>query len=303
MKFTDQDIDAFLEDLDDAEGREHFKSPLDVVDRMFDEQEQPQVFSTFGTVIEFHPGELTIWAGDGGSGKSLLVGDAINEFLLDANCAIASLEMPLHQTLRRMMTQSLGRAPDVDEANRWARARNKSLWLYDQIDTVPADRIVAMVNYAHRRLECRHVVIDSLTKCGLPQDGSGFLTAQTRFVDTLQHLVKHLGVHVHLVAHLRKGEAGRRTKHDIRGASQITDMADRVLLLSRNIDKERVMEQAGRIPEQYWTERFAEKFEKAKGQADAIVQCEKQRSDGFIGDVRLMFDRASLKHVNKRETA
>jgi twinkle protein len=271
----------------------------DVVDRMFQEQAPALVHQSFGERMAFRPGELTIWAGMGGSGKSQLVGQVIAWALAQGETAtIASLEMPMEATLRRMLTQILDAPPTMGSAKAWAEAMRGRLYLYDQIDRVPADRMLSMVRVAAQMLECGHIVIDSLTKCGLPQDGDGYLTKQTDFVDRLQHAVKHLGCHCHLVVHLRKGEGGqRRGMHDIRGASQISDLADNVLILSRDVEKERVMEEASLKPESQWTDKFAKLVDMARDRPDAVLQVEKQRATGWLGDIKLDFHQRSGQFI------
>ena len=296
------DLDAMLADLDaDVRELDMLLQVEDVVDRMFAEQVGSFVHRPFGDRMAFRPGELTIWAGMGGSGKSQLVGQVIAWALAEGETAtIASLEMPMETTLRRMWTQILDAPPTLGAAKAWAEAMKGRLFLYDQIDRVPADRMLSMVRVASQLLECRHVVIDSLTKCGLPQDGEGHLTKQTDFVDRLQHAVKHLGCHCHLVVHLRKGEsAQRRSMHDIRGASQISDLADNVLILVRDTEKERVLEEAAMKPESQWSDKFAKLVDMARDRPDAVLQVEKQRATGWLGDIRLDFHHRSgqfIKH-------
>lgn len=193
---------------------------------------------------DIRQGEVTIWAGENGSGKSLLVGQVMAHLIgQGAKVLIASMEMKPEETVSRLIAQCAGCAPSnkwVYDFCNWAEGR---LYIYDQLDTVASDRILKMIRAVATELGVNHVVIDSLVKCGVAQDGQGYLTDQTRFLDKLQHLAKHLDIHIHLIAHTRKPERDghRITKHDIRGASQITDLADNVILISRNRQKERAV--------------------------------------------------------------
>lgn len=190
----------------------------------------------------FRPGELTIWAGVNGSGKSLLVGQAMLWLLPTSVVTIASMEMRPAETLRRMCHQAEGcESSPAFRRNflEWTgTGQNARLYIYDQTDTVAADRILAMTRLAATKLGSHHVVIDSLTKCGLPN--SDKYDAQIRFIDRLQWIAKSADTHVHLVTHLRKGddEAKPPTKFDIRGASEVSDLADNVMLVWRNKRKE-----------------------------------------------------------------
>lgn len=276
-------------------------SPLDVIERIFEPRKAGYEFPAFGKRIAFRPGELTMWCGMGGSGKSQLVGQVIAWMLAAGERAtIASLEMPMEDTLRRMLTQIYDAPPDWSTATTWASLMDGRLYLYDQVDRVPADRLLAMVRVAATELSANHIVIDSLTKCGLPQDGDGYLSKQTDFVDSLQRTVKHLGVHCHLVVHLRKGEpgrGGRRGMHDIRGASQISDLADNVLILERNTQRERVLAEASVTPESQWSPALVKLHAQCLREPDAVLQVEKQRATGWIGDINLDYHARSGQFI------
>lgn len=289
-------IDELLADVEDSQELELLVDVESVIDRIFEERQPAYVHGAFGPKLAFRPGELTIWAGMGGSGKSQLVGQLIAWMLSQGERAtIASLEMPMRDTLRRMLTQILDAEPTWGAANAWAQSMRGRLYLYDQIDRVPVDRILRMVRAAAIKLGSTQIVIDSLTKCGLPQDGNGYLTAQTDFVDSLQRSVKHLGIHCHLVVHLRKGDGNRRTMHDIRGASQISDLADNVLLLVRDVEKERMLDEASRVTDH--DPDFERKLAAAKKRPDAVLQIEKQRATGQLGDIRLDYHQNSGQFI------
>ena len=75
------------------------------------------------------------------------------------------------------------------------------------------------------KLGCKHIVIDSLMKCGIGEED---YQAQGDFVDKLCWIAKKYDVHIHLVHHMRKGrsEDDIPDKFDVKGASRITDMVD-----------------------------------------------------------------------------
>ena len=192
--------------------------------------------------IRLRPGELSIWGGINGHGKSALLGQVILWNLLEEPALIASMEMRPEQTMLRMASQAIGRKPTPDDVMEWLPKISGRLWIYDQLDSVRSDRILAMVHYAASELGVSHIVIDSLTKCGITRDD---YAAQTRFVDKLQWAAKRYSVHVHLVCHMRKGDDENRSpgKFDIRGAAEISDLADNVFVVHRNKGKEAAQRQ------------------------------------------------------------
>jgi twinkle protein len=242
--------------------------------------------------FELRAGEVTIWAGDNGSGKSLLVGQVVAWLIAQGQMAlIASMEMTPAETVWRMIGQCCGQVPPEGFVRDWCAWAEGKLWIYDRLDTVESDRVLRMIRAVAQRLGVQHVVIDSLVKCGVAQDGEGALTKQTQFVDKLQHLAKHLGIHIHLIAHTRKPErAGQRvTKHDVRGASQITDLADNVVLIERNRRKEEVLER-----QRLGADLDDDDLELLDGPDTAMIVA-KQRHYSFEGRFALDYDRASLQ--------
>ena len=238
------------------------------------------------------PGELTLIAGANGSGKSMIAGQMVAwAMAAGATCVIASMEMAPHETLRRMVQQCAGGGFTAQYAHWWGQTYREKLWVWDVQDVIPADKVLDRVEAVAQHLKANIVVVDSLLKCGLPQDGNGHLTGQTAFLDRLQHAAKHLGVHILLVVHLRKPERGAKsTKYDIRGASQISDLADNVLLMHRNEAKR----EAEQLQEQGETLTLSQLEQLAK--ADAALEVAKQRHGAWEGSLRLDFHRGSLQY-------
>ena len=248
MNLSEKDLDELIAIAEERLELDAVISTAGLADKINNRRHIPRVYLPWGRIrgkFDLRQGEVTIWAGDNGSGKSLLVGQIMAYLLLaEQRVLIASMEMKPEETVERMIIQAAGQVPPptfVEEFCTWAEGR---LWIYDQLDTVASDRVLRMVRAVATQLGVQHVVIDSLVKCGVKQDGDGALTAQTVFVDKLQHLAKALDIHIHLIAHTRKPERdGQRvTKHDVRGASQITDLADNVVLITRNRRKERELQ-------------------------------------------------------------
>lgn len=229
---------------------------------------------THGT-IRLRPGEMSIWAGVNGHGKSMLLSHVILDLMTQGERAcIASLEMRPVSTLKRMARQAVGvESPAEEWARRFLAWLGGKLWLYDQQGTVSARRMVALVRYCREEIGIQHVVVDSLMKCGIGVDD---YNAQKAFVDQLATLANQAGVHVHLVAHSRKknSEHDMMDKFDVKGSSEITDMADNVFSLWRNKRKEE-LRQAGKLERQ--------------DEPDAFLTCDKQRHGEWEGRIALWY--------------
>lgn len=241
--------------------------------------------------ISLRPGEVSVWAGVNGHGKSLLTSQImLSAMAQNEPCVIASMEMRPHITMARMARQACGNIPPLDfigQFHHWTEGR---LWLYTQQGTVQSSRMLAVLRYCGegllsngKKIPVKHFVIDSLMKCGIAVDD---YNRQKAFVDELCAHARDTGVHIHLVAHARKGDTERRAvdKFDIKGASEITDQVDNVFTLWRNKGKEDESQMPN--PES-----------DIMKEPDALLTCSKQRHGEWEGKVALWFHKASMQYV------
>ncbi len=231
--------------------------------------------------FEFRPSELTVWSGYKGHGKSLAISQAFDKFVTDGQKVfIISPEFPAHRVLHRMMIQGVGvhnTTPRV--AMEWLDSVNEQLWIYDQQSSLKPRDIPALCRYAVETFGVDHILIDSLMKCGL---GTDDYSGQKSLVDSIQQVAHRSKVHIHLVAHGKKaGDEKMGGLHDVKGASEIADMAENVLIVWRNKAKE----MGGSTADA----------------PDCIVKVEAQRNgDGWIGQVPLYFDKSSFTFHGER---
>ncbi len=237
-------------------------------------------------LIRFRPAEVTLWSGLNGQGKSLMLGQACIGFAKEGKrTAIASFEMRPQITLARMCRQASAAAkPSAEFIREFHRVTDGRLWLYDQQGTVKIAKVLAVIRYCADRLKIDHFMIDSLMKCGVPEDGPAALTAQKNFVDELTVAARDTGVHIHLVAHSKKGkdEFDAPGKMDVRGSGSITDQVDNVLITWRNKRKEIELARG-----EYARQR----------EPDAMLLCEKQRNGDAEPRINLWFDPKSTQYL------
>jgi len=192
-------------------------------------------------LIKFGPGQVTIWAGINGHKKSLLSGMVMLWLAQYTKVGVASFEMPVIDTMERMISQAAGCMPSPDFGQQWLQWGQNRLFFYDQLDSVPTERVLGALYYMAHECGCTHVMVDSLTKCGLR---SGDRDAEKKFLDTLAAAAKALGIHIHLVAHVRKppqgGDEHIPGRFDVRGAGEITDMVDNVLIVWADKKKDKL---------------------------------------------------------------
>ena len=230
-------------------------------------------FNSLRGKFEFRQSEVTIWTGYKGHGKSLLLSQALMAAIRRGKRVfIISPEFRPESVLERMLYQfSATTSPTREHVSEYMDFLLERMWLYDAQASLKPDEVVALCRYAADKLEIDHILIDSLMKCGMgPDDYAG----QKLFVDRIQSVAHANPLHIHLVAHARKTNDDSKPPrlHDIKGASEIADMAENVLCVWRNKEKEKNPEQKHDEP-------------------DASLSVEAQRNaDGWIGTVNLLHD-------------
>jgi twinkle protein len=234
--------------------------------------------------------EVTLWAGVNGHGKSMVLSHVTAHLMLEHGpIAVASMEMPIETLGERLVRQLAGGADfDVARFGEIMAATDDRYWVYDEQESVTPERILGFVAYCAKELGCRHVVIDSLVKCGLDK-GERSNKAQADFLDQLTWAAKRFGPHIHLVHHMRKGDSEDRPggKFDVKGAGELTDQADNLVLVWRNKPKERAIEDGSETPDML-------------EEADTILEVAKQRHFPWEGRIWLWHDTASSQFRDDR---
>ncbi|MBW2185705.1 MAG: toprim domain-containing protein [Deltaproteobacteria bacterium] len=248
--------------------------------------------------LRLYDGEVSIWTGINGHGKSLLLGQVmLGAAKQGHSCCIASMEMKPEKTLARMVQQAVRTdKPTQDAIRKTLNQLNENVWIFDVVGTAKHDRLLKVFDYAYRRYGIRQFVVDSLAKVGLDEDD---YNGQKAFVDALGDFAKSTNSHVHLVAHARKGmdEFSAPGKMSVKGTGALTDMVDNLLCVYRNKAKERdmaILENGGNIK--------GETLEDVRSKFDAFLICDKHREDGADaeGGYGLYFDRKPQSFVEKQ---
>lgn len=245
-------------------------------------------------LLRFRPGEVTLWAGINGHGKSLVQGLAATSIVAqNEKVCIASFEMKPRKTLHRMARQFLG----MNDSGEWAREPDAidalkdlyeqfrdlcktRLWIYDQQGSVDTPTIIGVARYCAKELGIKHIFIDSLMKCVRGEDDHN---GQKMFMDEMTAIARDYESHIHVVHHMKKlgAETDLPDKFSVKGTGAITDLIDNLLIVWRNKAKEDDV-QAGKKVD--------------FNNPDTIVFCRKQRNGtGWEGPMKLWFDADSMR--------
>lgn len=235
-------------------------------------------------------GELTIWSGQNGSGKTTIINQVcLNLTSLGEKTCIASLELRPARYLKWAVCQATGeQAPSVSKIHDVFSWWYKKMYIFNISEEIEPDKIFNAFQYAAQRYGVKHFVIDSLMRVKLSGDE---YVAQKEFVSKLLTFVKQFRVHCHLVAHPRKtaSDKDKPDKMDVKGTSEITDLADNVLMIWRNHSKE----------EEEKSERATVKTK--KNDPDTVLYLKKNREEGSLGAIGLFFDKQTRRFSGKNQ--
>jgi len=201
--------------------------------------------------FDFRKGEVTIWAGQNGHGKSQVTSQvALSLMGQGEKVVIASFELKPVVNMQRMARMFCGTNPFspeyqddqgiaaleklYDEFCEWTDGR---LWLYDHVGSVEGSKVVGMARYCAKEAGINHIFVDNLAKCVKAEDD---YNGQKAFVDEMMVIAQDYGVHIHIVHHLKKPpkETDRPDKNDVKGSGSIVDQPDNLFLVWRNKGKE-----------------------------------------------------------------
>ena len=199
----------------------------------------------------FCGGQISIWTGRRGEGKSTLLGQLMAEAVQQnrAVCAYSG-ELPAAQFKRSVALQIAGpgnlrKVPDpvtgrfeyepadMGPIDRWLEGK---FFLTDirQATAHDEDYIISLFEYAARRYGCSVFLVDNIMTTQLKGEKElGHLGAQKEFVRRLCAFAKSRDVHVHMVAHPRKAGDKALSADDIAGANEIGNLADKLFSVER----------------------------------------------------------------------
>lgn len=270
------------------------KSPLEFKDLVMEEFHPKGgvhpgfVPETLRKEFRFILGQLTIWTGISGHGKSNLLNQIALEFICGGGrVAMASMEMPGHKNLARMIRTAAPRSIKeitIDFLTGMLTEISGRLWIFDMLGNVQLKVLLELMAYSVARYKVEHFIIDSLMK--LDVDSEDF-DAQRQALNQLHSFAMEHNVHVHLVCHARKGQDESKApgKLDVKGSGDIINQADNIISVWRNKKKEKEFS-AGNLSE-------ANRFKVP----DCICYVEKNRETGEEGEIALWFNKKRNRYI------
>ncbi len=287
-EFLDDSIDfeAYMSETDaQARVRPAFDYVQTLKERLRGRKKQRFVYLPWEKTqanFDFRSGEVTVWAGQNGHGKSHVARIvALSLMGQGERVCIANFEAKPAVTLQAMARMFVGKNPFspeyqadsgiaaiealYDDFGAWT---NGKLWLYDQYGTTSARRVLGMIKYCGKELGVKHVWVDNLAKCVRDEDD---YNGQKAFIDECTAIARDLDIHIHIVHHLKKPsrETDKPDKGDVKGSGSIVDQPDNLFLVWRNKAKEDA--------------RKANKIEHQE-EPDQVLYCKKNRNHEGMAD-------------------
>jgi len=203
----------------------------------------------------YRAGELTIWTGINGSGKStFILQEVLQAVEQEKKVAVITGEMQPGITRYVLELQAAGvdyiesRFDSVmdelkfytpketkQKIREWAEGKVK---IYKNFEGLEVDKIRNKMIGAVRRYGCFAFIVDNLMKVNYKCSYQEKYNRQSEFVGWCKDFAQRYGVHVHVVAHPRKPKGEVVTKEDVAGLYEITNLADNVICLHRTNKKE-----------------------------------------------------------------
>lgn len=249
-----------------------------------------------GIPFRFRPKEYTVLSGYNGHGKTNLLNElALHVTQHDWRPMVVSLEMPTEIT-KRLMLEMVFREKPVkwDRVLKLKNCPMADMVFYNHVGRVDFKDIVDSYRFAVKKYGTKLLIIDSLMRCGVEKD----LQKQSEFISDLKALADETGTHILLVAHSRKpdsrsreGEARIPTKYDISGDADITNLADNIIIVWRNVNKPKKIVEAQDRGD-------VNKVIEIQNECDGLVSLDKQRhgfgeDQGKLGLTKVYFDSSS----------
>lgn len=252
-------------------------------------------------IIGFNKGELSVWSGSNGSGKSSILSQlAIESINNKFKVAMFSGELRADRVLNWIQLQCAGRdhvestqyenyytVPEKikKKINDWLECQ---LYIYNNNFGSKVEDVLKAINKCITENKIDVVIIDNMMSLDLASVNGEKYDRQTNLILALSQLAKKKNVVIHFVAHPRKS-MGFLRKQDISGTSDITNLADNVLIVHRcNTDFKRSIKEFLQIKDDNPIFRYDNMIEIAKNRDMGIA-------DEFIG---VFYEKESKRFLN-----
>ena len=241
----------------------------------------------------FAKGEMSVWSGSNGSGKSTVTSQLAIE-AVNAGFRVAMFSGELNaSTVRNWLTlQAAGHdgvwmpgktdywIPKDEAREKVNEALNGQIYLYDNTRTLYWETVLTAIEKEVKEHSIDMVILDNLMALDYKSAGSSAnYDVQGEITKTMSRMAKALNIHIHFICHPKKEQNGYLLrKNDISGSGDITNWSDNVLMVSRVTDD--------------FSQAYKNRYKRdPKETADNCIEVMKQRNGNVVdGWAWLWFD-------------
>ena len=227
-------------------------------------------------------GELTVWSGANGSGKTNILLQLMKiQAKQGIPVLIGSFEMRPEEYFRWLVQMHLGKNYKKEDVKSVLNEYAYTMYYIDKLGSIRANDIIEIIKYAVEKYGVKFIVIDSLMRIVFKTQDK--YQEERDFCVALSTLAKDYELSIHLVAHPRKTESDsdEPEKVDIAGSADITNNADNVIVVYRVLKIDGQNESKNNK---------SKKKNKVNIECDAMLTIRKNRVKGTYGRVYLLFD-------------
>jgi KaiC/GvpD/RAD55 family RecA-like ATPase/5S rRNA maturation endonuclease (ribonuclease M5) len=202
----------------------------------------------------YSPGDLVLWTGKTGEGKTTVVSQEIlaaiesGERVVWYNAEIMPMKAKRGIIMQAAGSEYIGLEFDPRRDRNVPVVSNDVAmrideWLAGKLflctDTVAGlcfdtDYLIELFRYAKRRLGCGVVVVDNMMTALMSAPDETYNRAQEKFALALKSIATSQEMVVHLIAHPRK-QSGQLTNDDVSGSASITRICDMNIAVSHGM--------------------------------------------------------------------
>lgn len=199
-------------------------------------------------------GEVTIYTGSAGSGKStVLMQMAIEVMEQEKRVLIYTPELKNSQFKRWTVKQMLGenlqdkllkKYDAMEDTNKYEVKKEytdkMSLWLDKRMNLISSNvtkskmEMIKTIKRDIKRYNSKFIIIDNLMK--IQFDDTNLNEEQKDFVSQLSDIAKNFNVSINLVAHPKKHDMNFPNQYDVSGSSNMTNLVDNIYYFRRLTD-------------------------------------------------------------------
>jgi replicative DNA helicase len=254
-------------------------------------------------IIGMNKGELSIWSGGNGSGKSTFLSQlALETIERGFRVAMFSGELTSNRAKSWLQLQAAGRQNTLLSDNNisyyvpkakaeaidiWAADK---LWLYNNQYGIKVNSVIDDFKKHFEEYDTDVVIIDNLMSLDLTEIKGEKYDRQTALVLMLSELAKAYNVHIHFVCHPRK-PVGFLRKSDISGSADLTNAADNVFMMHR------VNNDFLRLGGEFLGKTEIEQYKEFSNVIEIMKNRDLGVSDDFVG---LYFEPSSKRMLNEK---